>query len=580
MIKDFFSKKLGDTFFWIIVIFFIALRLYAVFTLPYLAKEPEDALMFYQDISRFFNYTFNSYGPDQGRLPTLISWPLAWTFTNFDFIPVRLFFMIFHFWHIYLAYQFSFLVSQNQTVSRFVVLFLLISTYIASFSVFAIMTIGSLYFLLHLFCIFYFYKLLLREEKEKITFNYLTLSLLLALCTASKFFGVFLVFCFGLFHLWKNRATSDFYVRSISPKICIGVGYLFLIFVLIANFFMLYEKKFGFKLLLVLAFLFLIYFALILRKENYSPSNRIAVSKITLWHAIVINTICLIMIFSPVHLNILNFFGATSWFGNWNTGDLVLKSKSYDMWALIILKFGLVSFVFWLIAFYYVLREKLYRHNLFKLFLFIFLSHMTVISIVKYRCAWYPLAIFGFLYLIPITFLNHALKVKQYKKIVLALVLCFGILADNAVRYFYWYPYAHLDGAQYGRSHIGWNKAGMVTWEVMPQTTDYVIGYYKSAGKPIQINVQVIYVRKFNLWFIHLFNRDLLRKGALEITLTERTISLDTQSELILTSPVYDLENEDHLLKNGYKLLKVFSVKKIPIISIWENKLNQKEEKP
>lgn len=193
--------------------------------------------------------------------------------------------------------------------------------------------------------------------------------------------------------------------------------------------------------------------------------------------------------------------------------------------------------------------------------------HFLVISSVRQIGTWYAQAIFPFLYL-PIVFLyDRAQKTggAKLKKISL-IVLCIVFL-DNASRYLYWYPYAHFDGAQYGRKNIGWNKAGMISFEAFPQ----IISFFQSlesTGYYI-INIQMSYVPTYNNWAMRLLSSTSRSLQINNINLVESPLDQGGTYNYILSSPIFNPETESKIGSLGYKIIKVISLKGVDIVSIW-----------
>ncbi len=203
------------------------------------------------------------------------------------------------------------------------------------------------------------------------------------------------------------------------------------------------------------------------------------------------------------------------------------------------------------------------------LFILIFTIHFLIISAVRHKVTWYPLAIFPFLYL-PLIWLWSFADKQHLRGLAVASMLCIAlIVGDNCARYFYWFPYGHFDGAQFGREYIGWNRAGLISFEVNPQLIDY-LNSQKVPRRAI-VNCQVVDVPFYNSWFRILLQRNYAREGGKRYTFTGGIWDSKTAFDYLLTSPIYYPEFEESLGQFDAVKVKTLAIKGIDILSVWRN---------
>ena len=187
----------------------------------------------------------------------------------------------------------------------------------------------------------------------------------------------------------------------------------------------------------------------------------------------------------------------------------------------------------------------------------------------KFKVTWYPLAIFPFLYLPPIWLCSFADK-QHLRGLAVASMLCIAlIVGDKCARYFYWFPYGHFDGAQFGREYIGWNRAGFISFEIYPQ----LINYLNSQKVPMRtiVNCQVVNVPFYNSWFRILLRKNYAHEGDKRYTFTSGIWSSKTEFDYLLTSPIYYHEFEESLGQFDAIKVKTLAIKGIEILSVWRN---------
>ena len=546
----------------------LAMRLYAISAIPPITDEPDDVFTITSDYSKTGAFFDGAYAPDQSRLPFCISVPFLVFFPhNGAIVALRILFLAFHFAYIWISYKLIHLVTRSTRAALLYVLLLLFSCYLAGFSIFAISTTGSLYLLFHITAIYFFWKSICYESEHAVFKGVAWLSVLIGLCTASKLFGVFLLPAFMAFHGFKNKGKG-IYLEGEKPARLLGVDVIFLICLAGVNIAPL-SPALKLKSACVLSVLFWMWLAYLLKWKKKDPDIHKA-GLWRLWLVIGLTAFCVTITASPIYLNLSNVARCVNWFGHWSEGSLVKKHGVFDIAAIMVIKYGLISFAVFLAVLVAQLRMPRTPGERFGLFIgLVFWVHFIVISSVGFVVTWYPLAIFPFLYL-PIVFFFEAAQKKGsagIKKIAWAVLLV--IFLDNAGRYFYWYPYAHFDGGQYGKEHIGWNKSSMVSFEVFPQVVSFLQSLEPS--KEYTVNTQIIYVPRYNHWIFLLLGEELRSIKRNNILLVKEPPGQNIRYNFVISSPVYNPELEGKLESLGYEKIKTISLKKIDIISIWRD---------
>ena len=553
-------------------------RLIAIWQIPMIGDEPDDVALLLGDLPDILNFFSapRTYGFDQSRLPYILSAPLILAFQDHSLIPMRLLFLSFHILFLFYSFKLVQFLTNNKRASWGYLLCLVASCYLASFSIFSITTSDNLYLLFHIMCIYYF----LRENRDQqeggTRTRYLLLILLMALCISSKLFGILLLLSLFVFDLINKGFGRSISLQSIQPVRLLKLGLLFFLGIVTINFLPIPHKA---RLLTAaIACLgyasLIIYYAVGERNRDFSVGQ---VFFVEFWAAFALTTFNLTLIFSPVYLNLHNLLKTVTWFRDWSHGLLVERSHYYDMLLIILMKFGLISCLVLLVVlvllFCILIKNKtrISVNSPFFLFLMVFLIHFTVISLVKHKVTWYPLAIFPFLYL-PLVWLYNFVSEHKSRPLDALIAVCFSlILVDNGWRYFRWFPYGHFDGAQYGREYIGWNRAGFISFEIMPELFTYLSSLGRES-EDLRVNCQVISVPMYNQWTAILLGETFRRRGKTQFRFSGESWddSAQAQYNYILTSPVYYPEFEEELRKYGRTKIKTLGLKSIDILSVWK----------
>ncbi|MCK4541761.1 MAG: hypothetical protein KAU17_05945, partial [Spirochaetales bacterium] len=561
---------------YLIIGLFIVFRLVAIFIVPIVGDEPDDFNIILTDVKGFkdFFVTPDAYELEQSRFPFIVSTPLVVALKHRAIIPLRILFLIVHLIYLLFSYKLIVMVTGKKSAGLMYVLAIVTSCFIASFSIFAITTSDNIYLLFHILSIYSFIKSYRSYKDSKIFTNYLVLALLIASCIASKLFGVLLLVALLLFHYIARDRRNLIGIQSVHPNTLICLGGAFFSGVVLINVLPMHPNlKLILALMLSIGYLLTLILWTVREKHGRYPLVKVGFMKF--WLSLIVTAFNCTLILSPVYLNFSNFIQTFTWFDTWGSGMLVSRSHIYDMLLITVMKYGIPSIgvlfvVTALCVWAYIKHTK--RHffgSTAFLFILIFAIHFLIISAVKHKVTWYPLAIFPFLYL-PLIWLWSFADKQHLRGLAVTSILCIAlIVGDNCARYFYWFPYGHFDGAQFGREYIGWNRAGFISFEVNPQLIDY-LNSQKVPGRAI-VNCQVVDVPFYNNWFRILIQRDYTREGGKRYAFTSGIWDSKTEFDFLLTSPIYYPEFEESLGQFDAVKVKTLAIKGIDILSVWRN---------
>lgn len=564
----------------------VSLRIYPAFTLPLFGDEGDDLYIIVNDASslKHFFSDKHTYAWDQARFPHLIS-AIAMVITgiNADNIfkrlgIIRFVFLLMHIGYLIISYKLIASITQNRTAPFIYVFLLTTSCYMASFST-AMMTSGDTAFMFfHILSIKIFYDNFKHAVENNGLFqNFLLLSLIIALCIASKLFGVLLLISFFLFHLCNLRNMSTIQIASVHPKEILFKSLLFLLAVGYIN---IIPVPLLAKSLLAIS-VGIIYLGIMIQliiresKKEYEP---IKINFILFWALLSFVSFTFVLVFSPIYLNLKNLLNVFGWFGTWNIGAVAPDSKYYDALMIIIIKFGIIPCMLLLFTTaaniyfcikYVISNPSEFINSLFMLLLIIFLFHLILICLIQFKLVWHSLAVFPFLYL---PFVGLWILLQNKKKELLQFILIIAVLGvsvDNLYRYFSWYPYGHLDGGQYGEKYIGINKPCFVTFESIPIFFDYIKDKVENDNANIkQINVRGCSARILNNYLGRMLVKYFENKGLGNIKFVNKELQTNG-SDWVITSPIYNPEFEKLLLYNNYKKIKSLSISGVVVGTVW-----------
>jgi len=542
----------------------------AAWLLPMVADEPDDFALMLGELNTLSGlFTQPAAASDQSRLPHLLSLPVAWIFRhdgNAALVAVRSLFLLFHAAYLYLSFRLIAAVSCRNAAWVYVLL-LAVSCYLSSFAVFAMTTSDALFLLFHVACMYRFYLSWSDERSNGVFSRPVLLALLLGLCVASKLFGVFLLGALFAFHALFSP-SAPVRLRGTDPVlVAVGSGIFLAVIATINMAFLAQPVKQA--LAFGTAGIYLLFIVATVLREGRAESAIYETNRLWLWAGIGLTSFNLTLVFSPIYLNFENLLSLLNWVEEYNTGMLVADSNWWDIVLIMLMKFGFVSAATLLVPIGVYLWKRRGRPSSFMfLIALIFVVQLVVISAVRHKVTWYPLAIFPLLYL-PFAWLAvDALRSKSRRLLALALLTLVIVAGDNLWRYAHWYPYGHFDGAQYGNEYIGWNRAGLVSFEVLPLLDRFLARLRVPEGREVRVSNQVIAIPRYRDWL----TRMLASRYATVYPDLKFSGTMETDGDtvdLILTSPVYNPELEQRLQRSEFKRLTVLTLKKIHIVSIW-----------
>jgi hypothetical protein len=152
--------------------------------------------------------------------------------------------------------------------------------------------------------------------------------------------------------------------------------------------------------------------------------------------------------------------------------------------------------------------------------------------------------------------------------IVVAALSFVVILTGNVWRYASWYPYGHFDGAQYGNEYVGWNRAGLVSFEILPALDATLARLRPQPGAVIPINARFSSVPLYNDWIRRMLENRYASTYP-QLRFISEPVGPESHAALVLTSPPYNPALEERLPRLGYSRLAILGIKGIDIVTIW-----------
>jgi len=557
--------------------FLVIVRIYPALTLPAIGDEGSDMFILARDRLSFFSFFSDSitFGFDQARFSHLLAAPLLVVFGSHGLPAVRVLTLVFHLGYLVASLRLIRIIIGNK--SAYIYIFLLImNCFLASYSVFAMTTGESVYMLFHILSILIFYNSFSSAmENGGIFKDYLLLSLMLGLCIASKLFGLLLLLSFILFHWIYMKNIKELSITSFSPLLIGTISGGFFLIITGVNIIPV-NPAIKSIISVSVSLIYLVIFVTLTFKEKKQTVPK-KMSPVFFWLLLVFVAFTLVLVFSPVYLNLKNILNAMNWFDLWNAGEMP-DSNFVDGLVIIAVKFGIIPtvclFLVVCMGLYYYRTEKNKKPS--SVYLPVLLSiitviHVFIICLSKWKFPWHSLAIFPFLYLPFVLLWAYSSKKKKKKLGIVVAIFLTVVLCDNMYRYISWYPYGHLDGAQYGDEFIGVSKPCLISFELIPEVTNFLASNHtKQRSHYSQVNIQVSRLAVLNSYFnsmLKMYARPNNLRGFFVIEDIDRN-----NSDYVLTSPIYNAELEKKLAGLHYIKLKTFYIKKIPAATFWAKK--------
>ncbi len=575
--------------FWVLITLLLSLRIYPAFTVPPFGDEGSDFIVLYKDYVGVMNF-FDAdmvMASDQARLSHLLG-GLVISILGVDNVDmfndigiIRMIFFFIHIVYLVVSYHFIKKLFNDREAAYLYTFFLTASCYLAAYST-AVMTTGeSVYMLFQLLSIWAFYSSFKSALADKGNFSgFSLLSILLAACIASKLFGLFILIAFGAFHLIHLPKMRTLWIKSVDPKYMAALSMAFFFIILAINFIPMPLKiktiaALGLGIIYLVSWIGL---AVCEHKGAFSPKK---INFIYFWGLLTFCCFTLVLVISPIYLNLSNLLDVFSWFDTWGAEKINIVSSKVDALVIMMLKFGAIPTVLLVI----VILSKIKRMRLmsrdhrlnflssiqFLLILVVGLN-LLLISMVQLKLPWHGLSVFPYLF-VPFATLFPILKTKgrSFVKVFVIAVLIV-VPMDNIYRYLHWYPYGHFDGGQYGKDHIGLNRSCLVSFELVPTFYDFFSTLNQKENYSYQsVNVQGVNVRVLNDYLIQMLTAYFHHKGQKQVQFISDKLNKD-HSDLILSSPIFTPDIEARLRADSYQKIKTLTIADIAVASVWKGK--------
>lgn len=540
----------------------LSARVLAAALLPMAGDEPDDLQILQGDVLGFWNFFDDPemYGLDQSRLPHVVALPLVALLGMKALLVLRLLFLAAHAGALRSLWRIGKALFASPWAASVPVLFGALGSYWSSASPFALTAGDSLYLLFLAMALDHTLRALPRWQESGSVDGYMRWLLLLGLAMASKLFTLFLLAALLIGHALRRRQVPRSTVTV--PRRFRSALVLFLGALLALNLIPLPPSA-KTVAALAMAALFLTWWSRSRREHTLS----LAFFGFWFWTGLALLSLTLCL--SPVHLNLRNVLKATSWFGAYNTGLIVANHHFYDMLVVLLLKTGWLSIALMTAAGCVALWRRAAWDARQGLLALLFAIHFVAISSARHHTTWYPLAIQPLLVFPLAAWVDRLAGSYSLRGRATAALLIFAVLAENQWHYWRWFPYGHFDGAQYGREHIGWNRAGFVTFEVFPQ----LVGHFATARLPAgtAVGVKLVKVDRYNEWASYLLDQGLrARTGEHGLRFYEPGAIGDPELRWLLTSPLYHPEVDRATAASGqYRLLRAFAVAGIEVVRLY-----------
>lgn len=549
---------LGSAF----LLYLIIVKIIAITKLGYFSDEPDDLALLIGDLSRLKIFFTGTVSADQARLPHLLVAPIVVLFKTNSLIPSRLFFILIHCIYLFVLYK-LFRLTLSKVKSIYGILLVASSAYLFSFSIFAMTTSNNLAILFDTLLLYLYLKNY--KSKYKMTINQVVIfGLVFGLAIGSRFFGAITLVSIFLFDAYINKRTlfrfSNYKIWALPFEKLNILFTVALVLINISSISLIYKTFVAFGVVLI----YIYYFVFIYFKDD---KKEVEYSFLEKWIVITHTAFVFALIGSPVHLNFNNIIKIFGWSNTWHKVENYINPSRFDIFTIIGVKMGWLAGIGILIAIGIIIWRRQTKKFLktYSLIILVVLLQLIAFTIVKYVIVWYPIYIMPFLYL-PLIYIFPDSK-KQLSKpigIILFAILMF-IPFQEQYRYWRLFPYGHIDGAQYGKQYVGWNKPGTISFEASYKIADYLKENHQNLAPGI-IDCRLTKSLKYNLWASERLNLDFQKAGIINYNCL--LMSSNEQTPYVITS-LYIPENEKFDLRQTYKEEKIFYEAGIPFASFW-----------
>lgn len=583
------DRKFFPIVFWVVVGLLLALRIYPALTLPPNGDEGADLITLYRDylaFPKFFDADI-SISADQSRLSYLVAAPLISLLGGADFNifedigMVRLLFLLLHTVYLIVSYRFIADMLKNRAAAYAYVGLLVSSCYLASYSIATMTTGESVYMLFQVGAIWVFFDNFQGSLSNGADFRrFGLLCFLLALCIASKLFGLTLIAAFFVFHLIHRKHAGNISITTLAPKYLLFFSIAFFVGIIVINLISipLFYKSVS---ALGLGIGYVLLWGVLLWRERSGGFGPYRINMVCFWALLTFCTFTLVLVFSPIYLNLENFFDVFNWFSTWGPEKIKVQSHKIDGLIILMTKFGFVpTFLLLLVSGVGIIRmlkkpgqqmQAIVKSIYFLLFLIVFVN-LLLISCIHLKLPWHGISIFPFLFLPFIALFSATMARKSRLSQIIMLIVLAVVSVDNLYRYADLYPYGHLDGCQYGKNFIGLNKPCLISFEAVPKFYDYVAWLKKKENRSYRaINVHGTNVKIVNDYLIQMLKYYFSYKGDKEVEFESEGLLKD-KYDLIISNPISTPEFDALLNVRDYRKLKTISIAGITVANIWQGK--------
>ncbi len=585
-------KKKANYFsiiFWMLIVLLLGLRIYPAFTLPPFGDEGSDFFVLYRDYKSAMNF-FDAdvvMATEQSRLSHLFGGAIISVLgvENVDMFNkigiIRMLFFLVHIAYLVISYRFIKDVFKDREVACLYTFFLTASCYLAAYST-AVMTTGeSVYMLFQLLSIWGFYSSFKFALANRGTFpRFSLLSILIAACIASKLFGLLLLIAFSGFHLVNLPRMRILWIKCVDPRYMVALSLTFFFLILTINLISIPLKiktitALGAGIFYLAGWIGL---AVCEHRGVFAPKK---INYVFFWGLMTFCCFTLVLVISPIYLNLLNFLDVFSWFSLWGPEKFHVESTKVDALIIMLVKFGLIPTVLLAIVALANLKRLLSmsKDHLFNslssiqfLLILIVGLNLLLISMVHFKLPWHGISIFPYLFL-PFATLLLTLKTKRSSLVkVFVIAVLIVVPLDNIYRYLNWYPYGHFDGGQYGENQIGLNKSCLISFELVPAFYDFFSALSQKDNRAYQsVNVKGVGVSILNNYLVQMLTAYFHHKGQKEVRFFSKEIYQE-HSDLIISSPIFTPDIEAQLRANSFQKLKTLTIADIAVANVWKGK--------
>ena len=544
------------------LLYLTIVKIVAAHRLSYIADEPDDFTNILSDVAKAPLFFVGALSPDQGRLSHLLTLPALLAGKTGALFVGRLISIFAYSFFLVAVYKLLRL-RLSSLQSFFGMVITGSSSYLMSFSVFAMTTSNNFFMLFGTLALYYYLKHFNGNQKSGI-FQAGVLGVYLGLTTSAKLFGVIILLTVLLYDaVLHHRDKRDYHKSDFRSYINSDLGKLNSLFVAVWLLINIWPTYPGLKLVIMIAVSlgYLGYLWLCLSDQKNATARNGFIFR---WLLIIHTAFIITIISSPIYFNIRNVLGIFNWFHAWNSTSFIVHASRFDFFTLVGVKFGLIAGVYVVTALALLIKRRqlgrLWQD--FSLLWLVFLVFALIFIRATFFVAWYPLFIFWFLYLPLCYVMPEHIRWTKPTTVLLAILL-FALPVYENVRYLRLFPYGQTDGAQLGSQYVGWNRPGFITFEGIPLIATYLESGAVPAGHMACLLVQN---QRYNGYAVQVINAYLVQHNVTNLSCVKTTKY--TTSSTVLTS-VYSDPTELKGITTHYHAQKTIVVNTVPVVTVW-----------